>query len=604
MGTRAEKQQNSPAEAALGTRFRRWLRETVWNGGLGEAIRDLKGMPSSVIAASLVINLLGLALPLVMLQIYDRIIANQALETLSLLMIGLGTALVFEVIMKIARAYLLGWHATREGYGKTMDAMERILSAPVSQIEKDPAGSWMDRLDALAQLNAFSSGQSRLILLDLPFLGIYLLVVFLVGGPLVLLLMTVVGLFAAFVILRARAMANILAERTEFEARRDDFLTETLLGGLTVKALAMEPQMQRRLERLQQNGAAITYRHMLFSNELQIVSHMAASLVVITMVTGGAIMVIWGSLSIGSLACVTLLTSRVMQPVMRGIQVFMELENARLARQRAAALFALPKPQTQVTADPFEKSSPLAFGTIVVENVSFAHEGETECLLKDISFTAAHGDIIGIRGCDGGGKTTLLKLIYGEFHPTKGQIRVNGRDTRDVTQYELARWINYVSPETAIFQGTILENITMFRSGPAVEAAREAARLIGLEEELHKLPKGYDTVIGHGIADALPAGFAQRITIARAIATSPGILLFDEANAAFDMKADAQLLRAMPKLRGRMTIIFTSNRPSYLKRADKAYDLVGGRLLPFDPNRMSCAAAQPSADAMAERLAS
>ena len=524
--------------------------------------------------SSFVINLLGLALPLVLLQIYDRILINQSVATFGYLMLGLAVAILIEAGLKIARAYLIGWSATKQNYRKTLDAVTRAVHAPSETFESVPPNVWMDRFESLDQLNAFAAGQSRMILLDLPFVAIYVTVIFLVAGPLGFVLTGMVALFAAIIVVRARVLRRVLTQRADHNARRDDFIAETLDGIVSVKSMAMEPQMQRRFERLQQTSSAISHRCISLSNELQNYSQLLANTVLISVVTAGAVMAIHGMLSVGTLACCTLLTSRVMQPVMRGIQVLMELESAQLARENASALFDLPPVAAPVAEDRSGRE-----GEVFLSNASYTYDNAKTPALQKIYLHANPGQIIGIRGEHASGKSTLIKLISGEIAPSSGVCQIGGTGASVTTGGSSRGNIVYVSQDSAIFEGTIMDNITMFRRGPKnIRNARAAARLIALEDDIHRMAHGYDTMVGQGISEALPRGMVQRIVIARALALNPSILLFDEANSMLDMRSDAALKRGLQQLKGDTTILLISNRPSLLQIADRLYTLKNGFL--------------------------
>jgi len=536
-----------------------------------------QALPRSTIVSSFVINLLGLALPLVMLQIYDRILTNKSVATLAYLILGLSIAIVIEAFLKLARAYLMSWNATKQSFQSDLDAFTRLVYSSTDTMRKEPANVWMDRFESLNKFNAFSTGQSRLILLDLPFVAIYLGVIFLVGGDLGYILIGLIVMFVLIIVVNAKSLRRVLDEQSNHNQQRDEFVVETLEGIETVKAMIMEPQMLRRFERLQQTTSTISHKSLSLSNELQIYASLLGNFVLISIVTIGAIMVIGGSISIGTLACCTLLTSRVLQPVMRGVQVLMELENAQMALDKARHLFDLPK----VNID-YEQEKPNCRGEITLRDVSFAYDRNTAPVLQNINLEIAPGQIIGIQGEQAGGKSTFLRLIAGDIRPTTGECLVDGKSISDCENSLLAKNITYLSQNSAIFEGTVMENITMFNYDPAtIKSAREAAHLLALESDIHRMPLGYDTPIGQGISDILPAGMTQRIKIARALTLNPAILLFNEANSMLDMSSDTALREAFRKLQGKMTIVIISNRPSMLAIADQRFIIENGRLLPF-----------------------
>ena len=194
------------------------------------SVIDTLNLPPAVLLASLFLNLLGLALPLAMLQIYDRIIPNEALNTLTLLCLGLLGAFLLEATLKILRAYILGWATVQHGFRKQLDAAARLVTTPPEQIRDATAGDWMDGFDALGELNGFYGGNSRLILIDLPMAAIFLFMISFIGGALALVPITLIAIFGVFTILRGRLLHEVLIKRTEQDHKRYDFLVECLFG--------------------------------------------------------------------------------------------------------------------------------------------------------------------------------------------------------------------------------------------------------------------------------------------------------------------------------------------------------------------------------------
>ncbi|MGI9409994.1 MAG: peptidase domain-containing ABC transporter, partial [Hyphomicrobiaceae bacterium] len=552
-------------------------RPLVQHGALAEAVSNIVKLPQSVIAATVMINILGLALPLAILQVYDRILANHSLGTLLWLMIALCAVIVLEAVLKLLRFYLMSWSATKAAFISESDAVGRILSAPATDVESDNPTSWMNRFDSLEQYNNFKSGQSLLVLIDLPFLIIYLAIILMVAGPLVLPVITVVTGFTLFVMLKAAAMRKILLKRVEHDHRRYDFIVEALTGIEAIKSMAMEPQMQRRLERLQTSSADIMFERNLLGNELTTIVSLMTNVILIVVVSTGALMVIDGALSIGALACTTMLTSRLVQPIMRFIPACLELESARIAKDRTDRLFEIGTSGSSSTTEDL-RSNPIE-GRIEVKNLRFSYPGMDRPLISIESLDIEPGEIVGVKGDQSIGKTTLLNLLSGQLNPSSGRISVDGIDIRGPLQHQLASWISHARHDSEIFQGTILENITMFRGGQIVSRARAAAELIGLEDAINRLPAGFDTRLGSGASDQLPAGLLQQITVARALAAEPKILLFDEANSLLDFQSDKALKDGLSRLRGQMTQILITNRPSFLAIADRVFELRNGELV-------------------------
>ena len=531
-------------------------------------------LPTPIIVASVVSSLLGLALPLAVLQIFDRILPNQSIETLTLLTLGLFAAFALDALLKVLRSYLLGWNAVRSSFDAQLTAFNRLLRAPHAKVEKEPPTIWVDNLEAVRELSAFEGGQSRLLTLDIPLAGIFLIMLGLVGGPLIIVPILLIVGFGALVVVHSAPLQQVLANRSEQDNRKHDFLVECLAGIHTLKGLAMEPMILRRFERLQKGSAVASYNVILLSNKLQSMGILFANLMMISVVSLGALLVMADMLSIGGLACCSLLSGRLTQPVLRGIGMWTEFQNIQLAQERAGKFNDLA-----ACADAAGSATGEIAGAIDLNDVGFEYPGAKKGIcLAGISLQIRPGEFVGIKGEDGSGHSTLVKLITGELRPTSGSVVIGGLESCPDTEQLPMKDMAYVSAKSAIFKGTILENITMFRSGAAVEEAQRAAKLIGLEDEIHRLPEGYDTPLAQGVARTLSSGLLQRVAIARALARNPKILIFDEANSLLDFPSDLALRRGLESLKGRMTAIIISNRPSFLAICDRVYALKGGTL--------------------------
>lgn len=548
----------------------------------------------SVWLASLAINALALGLPMVILQVYDRILPNEALGTFSLLLMGLGVVLVLDATLKIARAHVAGWTAAQFEHRAATDLIGRFLHANPADVERVPPGVHLDRLQAIDRLREYYGGQSRLLLVDMPFLLVFLGLIWVIGGVVVLVPIAMIALLGMVSLAAGRALRAQLEQRAELDDRRYSFIIEALSGIQTIKSMAMEPQMQRRYERLQRTGAASTYRSIALGNLVQSTGGIISNLTMVLIASAGAMLVIEGSMSIGGLAACTLLGGRTLQPLLRGMSVWTQLQSLEVARDRVAEMREM---------EPVPERPPQRIKDLVPEiafrDVTFRYEPDKPALLDGFSLIVKPGEMLAVTGSEGDGKSTLLKLVMGELVPEKGEVLVGGHAAGGPRRDDLALDIAFMPATATLFRGTILENLTMFRDGEAIDRAREAARMIGLEDDIHRLPEGYDTQVGQGIADELPGGMQQRIVIARSLARDARILLFDEANAGLDRRADAKLMAALEAFKGKVTIIAISHRPSLIRLADRVISIHKGRArLRHDfapPDKAQAASAQPSA---------
>ena len=541
----------------------------------------LPGGRIDLIIATLFINVLSLALPIVLLQIYDRIVPNAAASTLVLLMIGLATALVFEAGLRMARAYVGAWMGARFEHRAGCEALDRWLRAPIDAIERDGVGVHLERFGALGTLKDYYSGQAILVLCDLPFAVLFLGVIWYLAGPLVLIPVTLTLLFAAAALSIGDGLRESIDRRSVADDRRFNFIIEVLGGIHTVKSLAMENQLLRRYERLQETCASHEQHVIRRNATAQAIGALFSQLTIFVVVGFGALMVIDGGLTIGGLVACTMLSGRSMQPLQRALGIWTRFQTISLADRRAQRLFAIPA-EAPRDLPPL----PAVRGAIQLRDVCFTYglnkDGvELPPIIDRVSMTITAGEAVGITGSNSSGKSTLLALIGRLLVPTAGEIRVDGYDLAAFDPASVRRQVAYLPQYGRLFRGTILDNITMFRQDRA-PAALETAEWVGLHRAVARMPRGFDTVVGEGAADTLARGIKQRVAVARALVHSPRVLLFDEANTALDAQGDTALRGLLERLKGRSTLVIVTHRPSLLALADTTYQLANGRITAQD----------------------
>ena len=518
-------------------------------------------VPAVVYFASLVINLLALSLPLSIMQVYDRVIPNRSFSTLAWLFLGLAIALFIDFALKTLRSALLSWQATRFARNVENEGVARFLRAPNGAFEREPAAVHVNRYAAAAALADYHSGQARLVLIDLPFVAIALLVMAIVGGAMVLVPASLFLGFAALAIGRAREFRRILDARTAQDNRKYDFIAEALTGIHTVKVMAMEPQMQRRFERLQEAVAKTTLSSIMTGQANQTAALLFGNVSQLVVVAIGGTQVINDQLSMGALAACTMLSGQILQPLLRAISLWTEKETVDHRREEVKSLLNLPAAETIA-----EINAPVR-GRIQFENVAYRNSSDINHTLAVGAISIEAGAVIGVKGKESSGRTTLLKLMQGEIEPTAGRVTVDGISTLAPQFAAMRRHIAYVGAVPVIFSGTLMENLTMF--GPEKrDFARKMAQLIGLEATINLLPDGYETKLGEGIGDDLPMSIAQQMSIVRALTNRPRVLALDEANTHLDAIAEPALIQALNVLRGSLTVIVVTHRPSLLGLCD------------------------------------
>ena len=336
--------------------------------------------------------------------------------------------------------------------------------------------------------------------------------------------------------------------------------------------------MLRRYERLQETTADTNLDVTIWSMSPVVLGSFFTLLTMFGVVGLGASYVIEGTLTVGGLAGSTLLAGRALQPVQSAAGFWLRFSDVQLARERLAELEQL-KPEipegTQELPDGLQ-------GNLLLEQVSFRFGARHPLILEDISISIVAGETIAIKGGSASGKTTLLYLMMGALAPTFGKVLLDGHDLSMYDHGRLGEIIAYLPQTGVLFQGTILENLTMFRDQRRDEAMK-AATLLGLESVVARMPMGFETTVGKESQDFLSGGVKQRIAIARALTPHPPIVLFDEANVAMDAKGDALLKRLLQQIKGQCTIVLVSHRPSLLELADRTFILKDGRVCEEEP---------------------
>ncbi|WP_185961521.1 peptidase domain-containing ABC transporter [Telmatospirillum sp. J64-1] len=551
--------------------------------------------------ASLFLNLLALALPFALLQVYDRIIPNASHGTLLLLVLGVATAFILESVLRVARSAITGWVGARFEHAASVAAFNHLLGTPEHVLERDGTGVHFERMSAIPAIKENVADNGVTLALDLPFVAVFLGLIWLLAGSLVLVPLALLLLFGLIVLRQATGLRKAIAEYNTVRDRRLSFNIEVLGGIHSVKSMAMEGQMLQRYVRLQEAVAKANHDIVMRNTSALAVSGLFGQLTMVAVVAYGSTFVIDNALTVGGLAACTLLAGRAMQPIQRAVSYWTRLQGVRLSRQRAEEIFALPHP-----ARPANPHRAKVRGAIELKSVRFRWEGAEEDLFSGLDLTVAPGECIGISGANGCGKSALLGLIRGSIQPNEGQVLLDGVPIGDWDRESLAHGgIGYLASQAQLFRGTLLDNLTMFRK-ELRKPALEAAHRLGLDELVATMPQGFLTRIADGASDSMPRGIRQRIAIARVLALKPRVLLFDEANTAMDGQGDERLRQALEELKGEITMILVTLRPSLLKLADRRYEIVDGRLNPReDPSLRGRAPATPplSGDKTAEVVA-
>ncbi|KJS34468.1 MAG: ABC transporter ATP-binding protein [Rhodospirillaceae bacterium BRH_c57] len=528
-----------------------------------------------LIAASLFLNVVGLALPLAMLQVYDRILPNQSLATLDALVIGVGVAILLEMLLRQLREGMAAYVSARFEHRGHIESLKRLLSIPMSAYEKEGSGSHLERLAAIDKLRDQFGGRTLLAFVDLPFVVLFLTVILLLGGWLVAVPVGIAVIFVVLSILQARFLRKATEETGIQDERRYNFMLETLAGVHTIKALAAESQMLRRFERLLDNAIDGRQGVALRNGSVQMLGGLFGQVTTVLTVAFGAMLVVDEAMTVGSLAACTMLAGRVAPPIQAAVNAWLRRQTLSTARARLQETFSVPV-KTQVDRGNVGGLRRTHRGRLDLVGVGHGRR-DGRMLIEDVTLTVEPGQSISIRGDNGCGKSLLLWLMTGQVQPEKGVVRIDGVDLASADSYNLHHAIGLLPEQGTLINGTLLENLTLFDRDREM-AAMQVAEELGLTDIAAHLPQGFDAPLGGRIGNVLPRGVVQRIAIARVLTLDPAIILFDDASALLDGASDQLLTDALNRRKNRRSLVVVSHRPSTLNIADRRYELRDGIL--------------------------
>jgi len=547
-------------------------------------MRDLRTLPRlmgsslDLFLASMGINTLALALPIILMQVYDRIVPTQATNTLLWLVIGFFCALVLESVLRLCRSTVTNWMSARFEHDLAHSCVERWLNCYLEDFEQDGAGVHLDRLRAVNTLRTFYAGQAFQLMLDLPFALLFLAVVgFLSGWPVVAYLVFMAAVFFFIISFIRKYYSTNRLRQKKLSDRRFNFLVEALGGIHTIKAVTLEESMLRRHERLEAEAAKSDYDVIFIGNLPVSLGNMFSQMILFGVLFVGGSLAIGGYMTLGSLAACTLLSGRFFQPFRSLATFWVRHADIRIAQEQIKSIADLREESDlsfQCLPDEIE-------GGIRAEGLSFHYDENSPLIVNELDLTVAPREMVCLNTQGNRGTTTLLNLLYGMLPPTDGRVFIGNLDLAEICHNDYKGRMEFIPQQGTLFNGTIFDNLTLFNPAHR-DAALDAAALLQLEEVLSDLPLGYETRVGNRLYEFLSTGVIQRICLARALTIRPRIMLLDRANDAMDTDSDDLFLWLLKKLKGNCTIVMATANPLILAMADSIYQIVDGKLMKME----------------------
>ncbi len=509
-----------------------------------------------VLLASLFIQVVGLATPLFTQVVIDKVVVHQTTSTLAVIAAGLAMFMVFNAGMTWLRQYLVLHTGNRVDAVLGSSVLRHLFRLYLPYFEHRPTGTLVARIHAVETIREFMAGAAVSLVLDAPFLLVFVAVMFWYSWQLTLIALGMMLLIA----IASAIVTPLLRERLNRQfllgARNQAFLTEYVAGMETVKALQMEPRLEARYDDYLAAYLAAGFSTRQLSNTYNVVANALEQAMTLAILCVGALLVMRNDgFTIGMLVAFQMFAGRMSQPMLRLAGLWQEFQQANIAVQRLGDIMDAPVEPVALT--PARASSPR--GEVTVQGLGFRYAPERPWLYRGLDLNLAPGRLTVLTGPSGSGKSTLAKLLLGFYPPEEGRILVDGTDIRTLAANELRAHFGVVPQETVLFAGTIYENLLAANPNAAFADVVQAARIAEVHEVIEKLPKGYETEIGeHGVG--LSGGQRQRLAIARAVLKRPKILVFDEATSNLDEPTAEAFARTINQLKGKVTVLFIAHQ--------------------------------------------
>ena len=555
-------------EAVTG-RPRHWF----WNT-LGESLP----LYSEVLLAALLINTFALASPLFIMNVYDRVVPNHAIETLWVLGIGVAIVFAFELLMRTLRGYFLDIAGKRADIILSASVFERVLGIKMAA-RPTSVGAFANNLHEFDTFREFFTSATLTSLIDLPFVFMFIFVIWLIGGPIAIVPLAVLPLSLLAALLIQRSLAVHVQETMRHASQKHATLIEILSGMETVKGLGAEGQLQRRWEQVVGKISQLSLKTRFLSssavNITVFLQHMASVAVVIF----GVYLISEGELSMGGLIAATILTGRALAPLSQVASTLTRYHQAKAAYKSTDSMMALPLER------PAEKNfldRPVIKGHIEFRKVSFSYPDQKIEALSEVSFKIKAGEHTAIIGRIGSGKSTIERLMLGLYEPASGSILIDGTDSRQIDPADLRRNIGYVPQDSFLFYGTIKDNITLGMPHASDQEILQAATIAGVTDFVSKHPSGFDLQVGER-GENLSGGQRQSVSVARALLRDPAILVMDEPSNAMDNATEEIFKTRFATWLKNRTLVLVTHRASLLSLIDRVIVMDGARIIADGP---------------------
>lgn len=542
------------------------------------ALWENKKIYAEVIMAAVMINLFAIGSSLFVMNVYDRVIPNNAYETLWVLSIGVVTVYVFDFLLKNLRAHFLD-HAGKKADIKISARLFQQLMGMTMASRPASAGVMASHMREFESLRDFFTSATMTVLIDLPFVFLFILLIAIIGGPIAFVPLLAVPIVVGIGMMMQGPLEKVTKKSMMESALKNALLFETISGLETIKVQAAEGHTQRTWEELNEKASRTSAKskqiNALALNMAVFVQQVASVVVVVL----GVYLIANAKLSMGALVACVILTGRAMAPLS---QVAALLTRLHQSREGLHQLNELMKRPVERPAGKHFISMPSVRGKVEFQDVIFKYPGQTVPALNGVNFVIEPGEHVGVIGAVGSGKTTLERLLINLYQPETGSVQLDGTDVRQIDPGDLRRNVGAVQQSPQLFYGSVRTNITMGHENAPARAVLRAAELSGVMEFLRDSQAGLDTQVGER-GESLSGGQRQSVAIARALLYDPPVMIFDEPTASMDPASENRLKKRLEVVTKDRTTILITHKGTMLSLVDKIILIDRGRIVAYGP---------------------
>ncbi len=533
---------------------------------------------SHVLLASILINCFAIASPLFIMNVYDRVVPNQAIETLWVLAAGVVTVFGFEFVMRNLRTYFV------DVAGKNADVIiaSRLLEQLMAtRLDAKPAstGAMANNLREFESLREFFTSGTLVALVDLPFIFLFVGVIFVVAGPVAFVPLAMVPLVIMVGLFLQYPLRSVIEKSQREASQKHALLVETIDGLETIKATAAEGRVQKSWERFVGLSAASSGKARFISGLATTFAQIAIQMSTVIVIVYGVYEISAGNITMGALIAATILTGRALAPLGAVAAMLTRLQQSRVALKSLDNL--MKAPVERALSKKF-LHRPRLSGQIEFKQVTFSYPGQETRALDGLSFKIKPGERVGMLGRIGSGKSTVARMLLGLYEPLEGAILFDGTDIRQVDPADLRRNIGYVSQDNYLFFGSVRDNICFGAPHIDDESILRAASLAGVSDFLRTHPHGFDLQVGER-GMSLSGGQRQSVAIARSMLLDPPIILLDEPTSHMDNSSEAAFKKRLEGALQGKTLFLVTHRSSLLSLVDRLLIIDNGKIVADGP---------------------